>query len=101
MKSNSYPENIDKNVYSILYYVEFNRGGKENTFTLFQRNWIMDKEKYKKDMEKMDKESFIFSLMSNEGHPYQLFGGFCKESCFPSPDWVRYMVDQLNNGVKN
>jgi hypothetical protein len=98
IKSSYYPE-YKRDDDTIHYYVEFNRGWKKDNFTIFQRCFIASKEDWAKMMGEGDKDSFAFKLMGREGHPYQLFSGFCKEECYPSPDWVKWLVDAMNEKV--
>jgi hypothetical protein len=95
IQSTSYPDYKFGQDDHIHYYAEFNRGWKEDNFTIFQRGFITSKEDWEKMMA-TEKDSFAMQIMSREGHPFQLFDGFCKEGCFPSPEWVKWMVDALN-----
>lgn len=93
--SNIYPETEND---SKLYYVEFNRGGYGNQFTLFKRHFIRSKE----EIEKIRKECpqcFASSLMSqcNEGHPWNIFTAqYGPDGCMPDRKWICWMVDVLN-----
>jgi len=87
MRTEIYPKYQD-NDDAIIYFVEFGRGGKENSFTVFQRSFIFSKGKW----ESMAKSKDPF--MSREGHPYQLFDGFYGFA--PSRKWVEWMIDTLN-----
>ena len=72
---------------STWYYVEFNRGGQKNHFTLFKRQFWTDLE-------------IDHPVLSREGHPFQILDGFFKEGGVPDRKWVEWMVDQLNAGIK-
>lgn len=94
--SDYYPENEhDK---TKLYYVEFNRGGRLNEFTLFKRHFIRTKEQIEK-IRKECPQCFTSTLMleSNEGHPWNIFTGqYGPNGCIPDRTWVCWMVDALN-----
>lgn len=78
-----------------LYYVEFNRHG-EGTFTLFKRQFLYPKNEY----EKLVKERQVF--FSNEIHPYNMFSAeYGPNGSVPDEKWVKWMVDTLNEKVKN
>ena len=78
------------------FYVEFERGGHKNEFTLFRRQFIHSDEQ----MELFEKETLnIFPLvkMCNEGHPWNLFtSDHGPDGCVPDRKWICWMVDALN-----
>lgn len=79
----------------IVYYVEFNRSGVNNSFTLFRRNFIYDENKFPKNS-----AHYEFLLLSSECHPFQILSGTFGNG-FPNEAWVRWMVDSLNSSHKN
>jgi uncharacterized phage-like protein YoqJ len=94
---NYYPM-VEGNDYVNLYYVEFNRGGRSNEFTLFKRHFIRSKEEVEK-IKKECPECFASNLMlqCNEGHPWNIFTGqYGPDGCMPDRRWVCWMVDALN-----
>lgn len=97
-----YPVDESKNPTKDLYYVEFERAGEKNTFTLFQRNFIFSEEDLSQLLSQpniTESEKF-WSRQSREGHPYNLYTAtFGADGCIPDKKWVCWMVDCLNWGV--
>jgi hypothetical protein len=86
-----YPDNDDA-----LYYVEFERGDRKGEFTLFKRQWFYSKEELKK-IQAENPDDFAMSLMTNEGHPWNIFTTtYGPPGCMPDEKWVCWMVDCLN-----
>ena len=55
-----------------IYYVEFDRGSQKNTFTLFKRQFIIPPDEWAALRKVSDMNDFCTSLMSNEGHPWNI-----------------------------
>lgn len=90
-----YPEFNEESNYP-LYYVEFDRGFSKDSFTLFKRSFIHTVEEWKKfDLSK----DVMLGIMGREGHPYNLFDGFCKEGCVPDRKMIKFFVDAINEKV--
>lgn len=86
----------------ISYYVEFDRGNRGGEFTLFQRSFIHSKEMYAQIMSMASENEKFWLKQSAEGHPYNLFTGtYGCDSCYPNKEWVKWMVDALNEKTKN
>ena len=86
-----YPDNEDA-----LYYVEFNRGERKGEFTIFKRHFFYTKEELQKIKDE-NPDDFAMSLMTNEGHPWNIFTAFYGPlGSMPDERWVRFMVDALN-----
>jgi hypothetical protein len=83
----------------IQYFVEFDRGVDKGTFTIFRRN-LMPKEYFDPKNCPENVDNILFQ-MGREVHPYQLFDGHCRDGAFPSPEWVIWMVDALNEKLAN
>lgn len=82
------------------YYVEFDRGGRGNEFTLFKRHFIRSKEEVEK-LQKECPECFPLIQISREGHPWNLFTGqYGPYGCVPDKGWVCWMVNALNNQLE-
>jgi hypothetical protein len=91
IESSYYPADSDKDR-KRPYYVEFNRSGKENTYTLFRRQWLFSEA----EMKKMESDESFFS--KGEVHPWNIFSdGFGPDGCVPDRAWVCWMVDALND----
>jgi hypothetical protein len=89
-----YPEND-----TTPFYVEFERGNKNNEFTLFRRQYMYSEEDFDK-LSKDNPKEFIF--MQNELHPWNLFTStYGPDGCTPDQKWICWMVDALNEKVKN
>lgn len=67
-----------------LFYVEFDMGESRNTFTIFQRHFF---------------EKSEHPLIENEGHPWQLFDGFCASGRVPDQNFIKWMVDSMNKNI--
>lgn len=100
--SEYYP-NFKQNSFEPLYYVEFNRGGKPNEFTLFKRHWFNSQSELNRlELDAPADGSFELLKMCNEVHPYNLFtASFGPDGCSPDKNWVKFMVDALNEKVQN
>ena len=91
-----YPDNEDA-----LYYVEFERGGHKNEFTVFKRQWFFSK-KQLEEIKANDPDAFAIAFITNEGHPWNIFTAtYGPLGSMPDERWVRFMVDALNEKVKN
>jgi hypothetical protein len=94
---NYYPESYS----DALYYVEFNRGGKGDEFTLFKRHFFRSNEEVEK-LKKDCPDCFTVFAITNEGHPWNIFTSqYGPDGCVPDRKWVCWMVDALNAQVKN
>ena len=83
-----------------LYYVEFNRGGKEREFTIFRRQFMYTEEQLAEWEKKSPKDIFMLR-MTNEVHPWNLFTAtYGPDNCVPDKAWVKWMVDALNEKVE-
>lgn len=84
-----------------LYYVEFNRGGRPNEFTIFKRQFFRSPA----EMEKLKAESpekYPLIELCNECHPWNIFTAeHGADGCMPDKAWVCWMVDALNEKVDN
>lgn len=80
-----------------LYYVEYDRGGKNvKEFTLFRRQFMNTEEKLKELEEKSPNDAWMIRL-SNELHPWNIFtAGYGPDGSVPDRKWVEWMVDALN-----
>lgn len=89
-----YPNTNDKNA---PYYVEFERGGVKQEFTIFRRQWLHTEE----ELDELDKKSpndSVWARMCNEVHPWNIFTStYGPDGCVPDQLWVQWMVDALNN----
>lgn len=82
-----------------LYYVEFDRGVKKGTFTIFRRQFIHSEAELT-EMEKKDPKNIFMLRMCNEGHPWNLFTAeHAPEGRVPDRKWIEWMVDALNEKV--
>ena len=80
-----------------IYYVEFDRGSQTNTFTLFKRQFIIPPDEWAALRKVSDMNDFCTSLMSNEGHPWNIMTDkYGPDGCMPDQAWVKWMVDALN-----
>ena len=79
-----------------VYYVEFDRGSQKNTFTLFKRQFIQPQAEWDAMIKQAD-NTFATSLMSNEGHPWNIMTDkYGPDGSMPDTNWVKWMVDALN-----
>lgn len=70
------------------YYAEFHHWAKDNiTFTIFRRQFFCSKEQRLGD---------TLILGSWEFHPWNLFEGSCNDGCVPDREWIKWLVDALN-----
>lgn len=100
MKIETYPEKIMSDNDYPLYYLEFIdwEDNKPVRWKLYKRNFVYLKEDWKQLLEKMSKFEAMFA--SREGHPYALLEDVVhSDSCIPNKDWLKFMVDALNEKV--
>ena len=91
-----YPDNED-----VLYYVEFQRGGNKNEFTLFKRHWFLSEGELEKIKEE-NPDDFSRFLRTNQCHPWNIFTAtYGPLGAMPDEHWVRFMVDALNREVSH
>ena len=82
------------------FYVEFERGGKKQEFTLFRRQFMYTEEQLAEWEVKSPKDIFMLR-MTNEVHPWNIFtAGYGLDGCVPDRKWIEWMVDALNAYVK-
>ena len=96
--STLYPPNLEGQ--KSIYYVEFNRSGKENEFTLFKRQFFHSKEELD-EMRTKCPTDFPWLEMTNEVHPWNIYTAtYGPDGCMPDKKWVQWMVDALNHKVE-
>lgn len=99
---NFYPENHSDD--SVMYYVEFSsyKASEPMVWRLFQRSFICSKEEWEEHYKTLDE--FSRSIMSREGHPYQLGSGSVNEQEYcvdmNTRRFLKFMVDSLNKNCK-
>ena len=82
------------------FYVEFERGGKKQEFTLFRRQFMYTEEQLAEWEKKSPKDIFMLR-MTNEVHPWNIFTStYGLDGCVPDRKWIEWMVDALNAYVK-
>lgn len=95
MESTYYPKH-ERGDQTSPYYVEFNRGGRPNEFTLFQRHFFYTI-KQLAEMKANSDRDFAMLEMCNEVHPWNIYTAeFGPDGCMPDKQWVCWMVDALN-----
>ena len=100
MNYETYPEKLSSNEDTPLYYIEFHNweNGTPITWKLYKRQFICSREEW---LEKY-KDINISGLMCREGHPWALLEDeLLQDHCIPNKQWLKFMVDALNEKVYN
>jgi hypothetical protein len=86
-----------------LFYIEYHTwDGKEYTYKICKRVFILPEENYEKALEENGDDAWM--LFGIEGHPYTLHEGKVAESGmtnFETREFLQYTIDALNEKIQN
>jgi hypothetical protein len=99
----TYPENIDSNSDTPLYYIGIVQWNDTPTlsWTLYKRQFLMSLQEWNERMALTT--GFASPIMSRELHPWNLGGGMINtnKDCIDmnTEEFLKFMVDSLNKNV--